>query len=63
MNDMKHEQQKPLQNLRILDLSSALAGPFCTLHLGAFGAEIIEVDPQLALILMLLNPMICLLMY
>lgn len=35
----------PLAGLRILDLTHALAGPFCTYHLGQFGAEVFKVEP------------------
>jgi len=35
---------KPLQGLRIIDVSSFLAGPFCATQLAEFGAEVIKLE-------------------
>ena len=34
----------PLEDVKILDLSHALAGPFCSTLLGDFGAQVIKVE-------------------
>ena len=36
---------KPLQGLKVIDLTSALNGPFCTMILADYGAEVIKVEP------------------
>ena len=35
----------PLEDVKILDLSHALAGPFCSTMLGDFGAQVVKVEP------------------
>ena len=38
--------QMPLEDVTVLDLSHALAGPFCSTMLADFGAQVIKLEPK-----------------
>src|SRR5436190_20796895 len=39
-----HASIKPMQGIRVIDVSSFLAGPFCSTQLAEFGAEVIKIE-------------------
>lgn len=39
------QDKKALGDLKVIDLTSALSGPFCTMFFADFGAEVIKIEP------------------
>ena len=41
---MSNQNSRPLEGIRVLDLTVALAGPYASMVLGGMGAEVIRVE-------------------
>ena len=45
MSNVSEKSEVPLADLRVIEMGSLLAGPFCGQLLGDFGAEVIKLEP------------------
>jgi len=43
--DAQNGGMRPLSELRVIDLTRALSGPFCAMILADLGADVVKVEP------------------